>query len=729
MKNLRRTFIFVLCFMSLCSFAYSRTIEATGYASSAQGAQDAALQKLTEQIFGTMVQNVTTISSRDDGEKSSSEYGSSFNSISFGKLFGVEYSSAKKIDKSNYEVTASIDDANSVYYVDELNNISEKIKNAYNRNTDTLEEKRDKLVELLSLVTEFENLKQVLIAMRLSTQIPEMPIAENYHSISTQLSGVYTEMTNNAEERKKSGTQSSIASIDSLIEQLRAEQDALAISSERALMEQRSMYEKSIMESIESMIVSTHKDDSLLTVNGYSLKNDIDVLNEIFSSYNQICAQMENQLASVTAKNRNEVQLGVKSIKNKAYSLAETTKTGIPTTFAKAAREDEIDDFKMAKQSELDSQKALIVSMYESEIQRCYDEMVRVCREIENRTYTLTDANGEIDWMLEGYDGEAAVWALFINTEYVGNHNIDLPYKSVSGKDAVAYQKNNKKAFENYKIAVEQYTDSLPELVSFSISVDVIVDAISGQLRIEGQGIKVYISNRFYTTMPLSPSVFWVDLKNKANDISYAFLKMESSFNKKADGIRASQQAQEERARQEAAAREEEKRRLEIKAQTKANAINLNAQFYGVKRQFVVLPEVRIETGSAVVNDVPHYCFGFNIGVDIEYTLSRFFYVGCEPFYSSGNLSDSDDNNTSYNSFGVLLNGGVYLTDFLGVGARLGASTSGIMVNGYGKFNLGALLSEMEIVSNELPLIMDLGFAYDSLAKRTCFTMGVGYAF
>ena len=309
MNNLKRLFICALCLIGLSMPTFSKTIEAYGYASTPQEAQEAAQKKLTEQVFGTIVQNVTTVSVKDTGTKSSETYSTSYNASSFGMLYGVEYSSLKKIDKSTYEVRAYIDDSNAILYVDGLNKVCEKISNVYYNNESSIADKKDKLIELLSLITQYENLKQVLIAMNHLDEIPAMPIEENYQSISTQLDSVYTELMN--EQEKKRETTIDASAIDSIIEGLRIEQEAFTSSSEKALLEQRAMYEASIKESIQSVIASNQTVETK-AVEGFSLQKDIEALNSVIAAYNRACYLMDRQIKSITEKNNNEISIGVK---------------------------------------------------------------------------------------------------------------------------------------------------------------------------------------------------------------------------------------------------------------------------------------------------------------------------------------------------------------------------------------------------------------------------------
>jgi len=688
----------------------AKTLSATGYASTVAEAQDKALEKLLELIFGTSVSSVTKTNVREDSQgNSESSFSNSFNSITSGSLIGIHYTTAKKsIDGKSYEITAYIEGSSLALYTKELTSLSDEIYKEYNKKIVDLEEKKNQLITLLSLVAKFTNYRQVIISLSETTNVSDLPIGETYRSLSEQLESVYIQLMNTEEQKKQSASSSAdISVIEAQISQLKAEQSALIAASTQLQIEQQRMYEQSLRESIAKMIENSVKEMSSMAT-GYSLEDDIDAAIQAIDKYNAMTSNLETMLQSVQARNAKELEIGVEAINSKEFRLAELS-NGNPTDLAVEMRKKEVLEFSNQKKKELSEQENLIIEEYKGEIQRLYDSMVENCLTIEKRTYTLASANGDFVWFSEGYDGDTKSWNIVLG-KYTGYTVYGLSYKTLTGEDPSNGQSNLE--YQNYLNSVDEYDKNLSSIVSFKIELSVVFDAKNGTVQYTVSDVKVCLQNKKQSSIKISNVVNSEDIGVKVQNIDYSWLQTNKNFNAKADT--------------ENEKRAQEKAQQQKKAQEKEVIPASISSFYGHSfGSFVCLADCRISLSSIEIGGVEKFSMENIIGATLCYALSKNFLVGIEPFAGLIIVSDSSDSSNSssdsktseyYYSFGALVCGELFITDFLGFGVRGGFSAKGSMVNVYAKYNYNSILYE-------------LGVAYYSLGNRFAITIGAAYAF
>lgn len=665
-----------------------------------------------ELVFGTSASTVTKTKVKEDSKgNAEASFSNSFNSITSGSLIGVHYTTAQKsIDGKSYEITAYIDGSSLSLYEKELSSLSDEIYKEYNKKTSDLEEKKNQLISLLSLVSKFTSYRQVVIYLGETTNVPELPISETYRSLSEQLESVYTQMMNSEEQKKQNvSSYADLSVIETQINQLRAEQQALMSASTQLQVEQQRMYEQSLRDSIKQMIENSVKETSSMAT-GYSLEDDIEAAVQAIEKYNAMTSNLEAMLQSVRSKNSKELEIGIKSINSKEYRLAELS-NGEPTAFALDMRNKEVLEFTNQKKTELTEQENLIIDGYKEEIQRLYDAMVENCLTIEERTYTLSSSNGDFTWYSKGFDGATSSWNLILG-KYTDYAAYSLSYKVLTGNNPENGQ--SRLEYQNYLNSVDEYDNNLSNLVSFIIELSVIFDAKNGTVQYVISDIEICLPNKEKSSINISSEGSSESIGVKVQNIDYSWLKTDKSFNVLADA-----------ANEKKAQIIEQQKKEEAQEQKKSQALEDIFEslflFYGrSKGRFIRVSEFRAAVGGTKINGNELY-MEYDFGVTLGYALSKKIVVGIEPFaglivFGSSTSSNSSSNSKStFFTFGALVSGEFLITNSVSVGVRGGFSIKGAMVNAYAKYSKGFL--------------GEVGVAYYSLGNIIAVTCGVAYAF
>jgi len=278
-------------------------------------------------------------------------------------------------------------------------------------------------------------------------------------------------------------------------------------------------------------------------------------------------------------------------------------------------------------------------------------------------------------------------------------------------------------------------------------NISVIIDAKGGQVRFENSKIQLYISKKVADKNASESSVTWRNLGADLENYSYSWLKTKSSFNAKADSEAVKKQQIAEQQAQAAAEEAERINREILKSERyeliKRTAIETNSEFYGLDKRLIYMPYFRmgVDMGDREIAGQEVFILTMDFGVNIEYALTGFLYVGIEPYFTYGTTTyvteekNDEDPEEKFYSVGAMVNGGLNILGFIGVGGKYGFSTRGSIYCVYMKFNFGDFMEYTGGAASPdgSSVIMELGYFKETLKEepmeRSGLTMTFGYAF
>ncbi len=645
--------VLLVLVLFVSSGALASSISAIGYAQDPMSAQERALEKLSERIFGSYVSTVTSVNTADGTNGSySSNYSNTYSNITRGRLIGVQYSNANRLSDGSYEVMARIEDSESLRYSSAIKRLSDSISNDYKWiDSGNLEQRKSRLVSLIENVQLFHDYSQVLFLLKGSEDIPQLPIEETEKSLRDRLESLLIEEMNGLSAAKLNSNEENRRRIEAQLDRLKSEQEELIETAKNAEMEERRKYEQSIRDRIERL-VSKSLGYTVSSVGGYSIADDVAVAGKSVGQYNSIIDQYEAQLTELREKNAREVEIGTASIMDKKYSLAWLDKNGKPTPLAMSLREKQVSEFQKQKSDELSAQISLADSLFRPEIQRIYDNMVATCLNLEDRSYGISTAGHGLSFDNIVYDSSASNFIVQVKSPYIGKFSFSLPYSLVTGKAPVTSISASSYEIEEFETNVSTYIEKFDSIFSLSTSITVTLDAVNGYIRSDCHDLRLYKGETLVKVIPSEKGANMEKISTMINSNSYSWLREDPRFNRKAGTedfysdivIYEQEKAAEER---------EEIHRLKVKS---------NSDYYTIGRRLVLIPQVLLHFGVHVdldseesstststasnTNTETTSLVGAGLALEFDYVIKRGLSISAMPFFNIGNIHTTKKKNT-----------------------------------------------------------------------------------
>lgn len=536
--GLLRKFIGIVGVMLCCVCAFASDVSAVGYGDSISEAQADALGNLTSTIFGTNVFSGTLVTL--DSQKDSSSFSQSVSTMVYGNLISVQYSTGEKTSGNDrklgsYQVTATIPDSANVSYQTIIADSVISIKNIYAQEAESLEQKKAKLSNLLSALSEYNNARQVLISLGYATTVPDLGIAITFQSVYSEYESLLIEEENQLRNSSSSAsTYATQMQIQLLLQQNEAEQKSLSLQKETALAQANAMNIASINEQIQQAIEQVSKTTG--NVSDTDFMANVEVLSQAIAEYDAMCNLYNTLLSDEFERIDAEYAVNREALKKKAFKVAELKLDGTPTDSAMAVRTDELLELEQQRDQDKQKVESLVSSSLRSDIQDRYDHCCALLADIQTKSFLLDSRDERTLLTIGAYDGENFWWNCSIQSDFLCIRDIHVGYELLTGQEPVVYSSGKKNRDEYNKYVNDQaaYDAALRDnvrLFDLSVQYHLALDIETGfygyvidGIRFLNANAEIVMSDKDYSyTSP------WLESPFVLRDYGYAWLKREES--------------------------------------------------------------------------------------------------------------------------------------------------------------------------------------------------------
>lgn len=463
---------------------YCLDIEMDGVGSSFEEAREDARSNLAQYINGVFVQSSTMSSSYDDSVSSSDVLSSSTNTTSNGYLKSVEYINEYK-DGTEYYSTAIIKDnnVNTTAIRSSLKTDKATIETLYrNLPNQNSQQKKNTLITIYSVLTEYDAYKTILIYMGHSDLVPELDINVTTTSIFIEYQNIVIEEGYALEEREKYITDET--EHQKLLEELaanRSEQRKIEKEKNEAAAAREEASRSALAERLKQYEAVTHSQAKITATTG---KERYEMLRgEILSSRENFlnsCAEYDNLCKEQFALIDKDFEAEKAAVKARPYRYAELNGSE-PTVAAKQVRNDEIDYLYIHKELYKAEVFKQIRASLLTPIRDRYTLYCESIAAIDGENFEMTLGDDTIEKVATSFDAIDVTWTISVQLKNIVGLDSQilkfvLSYKDLTGDSTKEPKYRGQQGYDEYMLYLDNidYLDTVIKafIDSFRITLD-----------------------------------------------------------------------------------------------------------------------------------------------------------------------------------------------------------------------------------------------------------------
>ncbi len=524
---MKKLLLLFVCMIISCSFIFANPepIKAEGRGKTEEEAINNARNELTKEVYGVNVYSKEVTSTSDNGKKSSSSFSQESNQYSSGYLPGGVKTEIVSSNKDGYVVSAWIvgDAATLKIFYNYLEDSKKSVEISYGAYSSlgtsiSVTQKREKIEDVIENYYNYNNYYNATIRLGGDVTEYKLDISTTLPLLQQEYESLITKEENELKSNKNV-TQEIQAKLDKLsvarAESKKAQEEANEQAKLQRALELSQALSKVKASSASNTSSLTNTDSSLdfASFEKYieEIKDAHQAIEEASSQYDKLVSE---QTASIEKSYKEEEQ----AIWNRTYRLGEMQE-GKPISFAKEARQKEVDELREQKDQEKEEILEIIDTTYHEEIQNLYNYYIAAVVSFEEKEFYVSSKDGYV--ITADYRSADYIWKLSTKLFTKSSLEISLPYKDLTGEDP---QKPESKKYNDYLDNVDKYKALFDKgLYEFSIAFSATVTN-SGQVTIDFTSFNLQISGSSLRRKLSGSSSYSLDFE-KSDYLSYRWLK------------------------------------------------------------------------------------------------------------------------------------------------------------------------------------------------------------
>ncbi len=375
---------------------FAGDISATAFGTTKEAAENNAYIELSK-FINISVYNEETLSEYSDNDTDTQSQYTSQAIHTTANNFLNTTKTFKKVS-GGYECSVVLAESSADNYIARIEDYVKSIDSlekqyASNKDSASIEVNKVTIKNILSVYSEYDNAKAVLLALNKFDSTIAKPSKTTY-IWNNEYQNIIIKYNNELEEKKNQLNNSdSSYFISSQIDAINVEIAKANIELTNFEAQQSQTLNQSIIQKQKEMDneisnilnkLSIERTSSLFS-NQSDIKSMLDDFNAYYNQYNDINNQYDYLIESQKSQIKEETLIGVDAITNRAYLFSEVDRYSRPSIVAKKIRENEISTFKDNKQKELETNLDIIDERFIPMQNQLQSKMLELLANIDKR--------------------------------------------------------------------------------------------------------------------------------------------------------------------------------------------------------------------------------------------------------------------------------------------------------------------------------------------------------